>query len=276
VRHVARAPREGINVSHEHPLTEATTLTLGLAGALILAAALLVFFVDIVVSFISPKTEAELFADWDFSRVVAAELRVAPELQALADRLQRHWPDSPYRFTLAISDVERTNALALPGGTILVTRGLLESVESENELAFVLGHEIGHFKNRDHLRQLGRGFAFGLVLLAMAGNDGGFVSASILDSAARSFGRQQESAADRVALEIVQAEYGHVAEAWAFLERQVQRDSAFANVAAYFATHPASAARIDELRSLAAVNGWSTAGEVTSVGRLVQRAPIAD
>ena len=44
--------------------------------------------------------------------------------------------------------------------------GLLENVESENELAFVLGHELGHFRNRDHLRGLGRGIAFSLVLVA--------------------------------------------------------------------------------------------------------------
>jgi Zn-dependent protease with chaperone function len=191
VRFVARTPREGINVSDEHPLVEAATLTFGLAGVLIAIAAFIVFFVDIVVSFVSPQTEADLFADWDFARFISSDVAAAPEVQSLARRLQRHWPDSPYQFSVSIIDEPRLNAFALPGGTILVTRGLIDAVDSENELAFVLAHEIGHFRNRDHLRQLGRGFAFGLVLLAVAGTDGGFATSSVLDGAARSFGRRQ-------------------------------------------------------------------------------------
>jgi predicted Zn-dependent protease len=267
VRFVARTPREGINVSDEHPLVEAATLTFGLAGVLIAIAAFIVFFVDIVVSFVSPQTEADLFADWDFARFISSDVAAAPEVQSLAQRLQRHWPDSPYQFSVSLIDEPRLNAFALPGGTILVTRGLIDAVDSENELAFVLAHEIGHFRNRDHLRQLGRGFAFGLVLLAVAGTDGGFATSSVLDGAARSFGRRQESAADRFALELLYAEYGHVAEAWRFFERQSDHESRLRNIAAYFATHPASEGRTEELRRSAAANGWPTIGEIRPVAR---------
>ena len=47
------------------------------------------------------------------------------------------------------------NALAIPGDRIIIYQGLLEDVESENELMMILGHELGHFANRDHLRGLG-------------------------------------------------------------------------------------------------------------------------
>ena len=55
----------------------------------------------------------------------------------------------------------------------MVSTGLLEQTASENELAFVVGHEIGHFRNRDHLRGLGRGVAFGLVLAALSTSGAG-------------------------------------------------------------------------------------------------------
>ena len=44
------------------------------------------------------------------------------------------------------------NAVALPGGNIVVFAGLLKEIKSENELAMILGHELGHFAHRDHLR----------------------------------------------------------------------------------------------------------------------------
>jgi Zn-dependent protease with chaperone function len=261
MRFVARAPREDVNVSPEHPLAEAATLIAGLAAVLVAITAFIVFFVDIVVMFIPPKAEADIFAKMNMSSFGAARVQSAPELQKLADRLLRHWPDSPYRLTVKVLEEKRPNALALPGGTILVTRGLLDSVGSENELAFVLAHEIGHFRNRDHLRQFGRGFALGLVWLAVGGSNSDLVTTGVLEGTMRSFGRRQELAADRVALQIAQAEYGHVAEALRFLQRHAEGESALRNVAAYFTTHPAPADRIEALRRIAADNGWPMTGE---------------
>ncbi len=50
------------------------------------------------------------------------------------------------------------------GGHILLFQGLLDILKTENSLSFVIGHELGHFKNRDHLRGLGRG----IVLTALS------------------------------------------------------------------------------------------------------------
>ena len=59
-------------------------------------------------------------------------------------------PDRKWTFTLLDSDV--TNAFALPGGYVYVTRGLLSLAETEGQLAAVIGHEIGHVT----ARQIGR------------------------------------------------------------------------------------------------------------------------
>ncbi len=50
----------------------------------------------------------------------------------------------PVKFTVKLLDTEMVNAMALPGGYIYVTRGLLETVESDDELAGVLAHEMAH------------------------------------------------------------------------------------------------------------------------------------
>ncbi len=58
-------------------------------------------------------------------------------------------PELPWRFSLVKSDA--INAFAAPGGTVLVTQGMLRQVVNEAELACVLGHEIAHISRRHHI-----------------------------------------------------------------------------------------------------------------------------
>lgn len=64
---------------------------------------------------------------------------------------QSHRPDLQYHFT--VLDSPEINAFALPGGYVYITRGILAYLNSEAELAAVLGHEIGHVTARHGVRQ---------------------------------------------------------------------------------------------------------------------------
>jgi len=72
--------------------------------------------------------------------------------QGLAARSER--PDLPWTFRVVDDPV--VNAFALPGGYIYVTRGILAHLDSEAELAGVLGHEIGHVTARHSVERLSR------------------------------------------------------------------------------------------------------------------------
>lgn len=63
--------------------------------------------------------------------------------------LQSEKPDLPWRFAGVQSD--QINAFAVPGGTVLITAGMLKLLGNEAELACVIGHEIGHIVRRHHL-----------------------------------------------------------------------------------------------------------------------------
>lgn len=260
-----RAPREGINVSKQHPLSEAATLIAGLGALFIAIVAVVVFFVDFVLLFVSPQTEARWLQNRIVSELVPAEYEStrAGELQGVVDRLARHWPDNPYAFRVGVMIADGPNALALPGGVILVTEALLQEAESENELAFVLGHEIGHFKNRDHLRQLGRGVILGLVLVAVSGRDGGLLGSNLMNLTTRSFNRGQESDADEFGLALVHGEYGHVAESWRFFARAAEKSENLERFTAFISTHPVSEERIASIKRTARKNGWALDGELT-------------
>ncbi len=262
MRFEPRAPREGINVSATHPLREAALLVAGVSA--IFAALILVvgWSVEWAVRWIPPELEARTFGDWAHHLSSPEHEAERLAVEALARRLAMHWPGAPYEFQVTVSDEPEVNAMALPGGTILVTKGLLRESQSENELAFVVGHELGHFRNRDQLRRLGRGILYELTASALFGFNATApeVTGFLGQMADRGFDREQERAADRFGLELVQAEYGHVAGAGRFFERLVSRTSGLGDLAAYVSTHPASSDRLEDLRDYAAERGWRREG----------------
>ena len=245
------------NVSPEHPLTELATLVLGIAliGLGILAAAWLA--VEGAVRWLPASFEQRAFARGGWQE--------SPELAALLERLARHWPGHGYALRVGIVPLDAPNAFALPGGQLLVTSALLAQAQSENELAFVLGHELGHVAGRDPLRALGRGLLTSLALAAI-GAEGASVAGSAAALGELAFSREQERAADRFGLALVAAEYGHVAGAADFLRRLPDADAdegTPARAVDWLATHPRSSDRVNELEALARQSGWATEGALS-------------
>ena len=268
MKYVPRQPREGINVSDTHPLVEAGTLVVGLTAIFVAVVVLLIFLIEVVLYFVPAEKEAALFRDWlpnDLMTVSPADERLE-QTQALVDQLAQYWPDSPYEFRVEVDQSDVANAMALPGGLIIVTEGLLDQVESENELAFVLGHELGHFRNRDHLRALGRGIVLSLLYTVTMGKDVSGLGISVSDLALRGFSRKQEIAADAFGLAVVHARYGHVDEAWRLFERWDEGEDGTLDIVAYTSTHPQPADRIERLEELAYTQAWELEGPITEIG----------
>lgn len=265
-------PKEGANVSPTHPLREAAVLVVGAVAVVVVVMLGIGAAVDWIAPRIPPGIEAAAFSDW-FGSAMSSEgesdaRRAA--LDELLQRLTRHWPESPYPFRVFVWDESEPNALALPGGSIVVTSGLLDRVTSENELAFVLGHELGHFRNRDHLRGLGRALGFSMLLVAVGVAHGGGaaeLAATAGEFTQRGFDRAQERRADRFGLELVVAEYGHIAGAAEIFEHLPAPEGVDGKLAGYLSTHPLHPERIEALHDAARAAHWSEDGEP---------APLAD
>ena len=108
--------------------------------------------------------EQEMFLGDAMSERVRRDYRVFDDeqvnayLQSIGDRLSKHLPESGIRFRFAVVDVNDTNAYAMAGGRIFVTRKMISFVRSEDELAGVLGHELGHAVVRHHAIDISRYF----------------------------------------------------------------------------------------------------------------------
>lgn len=129
-----------------------------------------------------------------------------PELQAYVNRIgqqlaaQSHRAHLKYSFT--VLDSPDINAFALPGGYIYVTRGIMAYLDSEAELAGVLGHEIGHVTARHSVRQQSGQMASGVLGILIATVTGesslGNLSQTIGTGLVRGYGREHELEADRL------------------------------------------------------------------------------
>ncbi len=137
----------------------------------------------------------------------------SPELQAYVNEvgqklaMNSHRNNLIYRFT--VLDSRDVNAFALPGGYIFITRGLLAYLNSEAELAAVLGHEIGHVTARHAVRQYSAaqitGIGTALASIFIPGmNQVGSQLMQVMGSAfLRGYGREHELEADKLGAEYV-------------------------------------------------------------------------
>lgn len=186
-------------------------------------------------------------------------------VQSIGDRLAAvsHRKDLVYRFTVLDSPV--INAFALPGGYVYITRGLMAYLNSEAELAAVLGHEIGHVTARHGVRQqsaaqaAGIGYTIGAILfpeLRAAGSQDLF---NILGGALLSgYGREHELESDRLGAEYL-ARSGYEPRAMIDVIRVLKDQETFAAAEAkkqgreakgyhgLFASHPDNDTRLQEV-----------------------------
>jgi len=261
MKYTPRELKTNVNVSPTSPLREVFVLTGGLLIIIIGIYLLLGLAVDLLAPRISPEFEKQL-APLFMQSIQAEETATASaaQVQSLVHTMQvRCAPDLPYAFTIHIQKSDLVNALALPGGHIIVFTGLLKKVGSENELTFVLGHEMGHYAHRDHLRGLGRAMVFMTMAAFLLGPDSEVsqLLAGGLGLTEMSFSRKQETWADEYGLAVVNCMYGHVGGAADFFEK-ISKEADPGVFGHYFSSHPENNRRIAYLHDLSRQSGYKT------------------
>lgn len=152
--------------------------------------------VGVVIALTAPA-ETRDRAECDAPRGLAALAKLAAPLEA-----QLSLRNPPH---LRVIDSPMINALALPGGQILLFRGLIDFAQSPNEIAGVIAHELGHEK-LDHpmslvIRESGTAFVIGLILGDIFGGSAvALAGAGLVDTA---FTRDAEAAADAQAVALM-------------------------------------------------------------------------
>jgi predicted Zn-dependent protease len=177
---------------------------------------------------LNPITGEEQYINITEEQEIALGLQAAPELaqqfgglepdqqaQALVDQIGQRivaesaasQSDYPFEFHL-LADPQTVNAFALPGGQIFITTALLDRLETEGQLAGVLGHEVGHVIGRHSAEriakeQLGQGLTGALVIATYDPDDPSSqrtaqVAALIQGLILMRYGREDELESDRL------------------------------------------------------------------------------
>lgn len=258
MKYTPRQPGSNVNVTPTSPLREFFLLTAGLLGMVIVIYMVLGLAVDLIVPRISTDLENRIGGLFIGSiEAKDSDSKRGSYVRSLLEDLQDRCARLPYLFKVHIRQSPTVNAVALPGGHIIVYTGLLDKVASENELAFVLAHEMGHFAHRDHLRGMGRAFVFITISTLLLGTDSSIskMLAHGLNITEMSFSRKQETRADEFALETLHCDYGHVAGATDFFEK-ISKAEDPGKFGHYLASHPESRKRISHLENIIRSRGF--------------------
>lgn len=261
---------EDINVTSVHPLVNFAYLL----GTVVVVSTLIYFALGAIAvglaTRISPELEAKIgqhFASTIREEEKQTNFRQQQYLENLLAKLEKETNPSYVPLTIHIQKSEVSNAAIFPGGHILITTTLLAEAESENEIAFVLAHELGHHVARDHLKGLGRSLVF-LTIASVLGIGSGDLNVVGMTGSLTNlhYSRQQESAADVYALKAIVRYYGHGEGSLDFFQRiQTKKRDNRKTIDSYFSTHPLTQSRINSLHRVAAKRGWKMQGDITNL-----------
>ncbi len=192
-------------------------------------------------------------------------------IEALSYRLALHTQLVDPQFTVVIIDDREVNAFAVPGGIVGVNTGLILTAESEDELAGVMAHELGHLSQRHFARsqeanKYNQWIALGGLLASIAaasaggssgGNLGMAVGMSAQAAAAQNqlrYSRAFEQEADRIGMQtLTQAGYDPRAMPNFFL-RLERATRQLGYMPEFLLTHPLTTSRLSDLERR--VNDW--------------------
>ena len=180
-------------------------------------------------------------------------------LDMLGQRLAKESPRQDISYRFHIVDMHEPNAFALPGGYVYVTRGLLVLANMEDEMAGVVGHEIGHVAARHTVQRISRQGPFALVTNLAAGVTGTFVPlvgnivggvGNLAQSLVFSpYSRSQETQADEVGQEMAAKAGWDPAGLPAFLNTLGREEALLYDGRrrpSFFDSHPATPHRVEK------------------------------
>lgn len=227
-----------------------------------------------IATLLSTKQEVELGEK--AAQEIAQSIGLVPDadltdyVQAIGNRLAKESPRTDVAYTFHVVEMAEPTAFALPGGYIYVSRGILLLLNSEEELAGVLGHEIGHVAARHGVRRMTLAAPFALAG-AIMGGAAGIISPRLgraLSAVPRLIGsalvhlysREQENDADEIGVKLTAKagwNPGGLMIALRQLERGQELLAGAPRKAGFFDSHPKTPDRVARMEQLTQDTPWT-------------------
>ena len=177
-------------------------------------------------------------------------------LETIAETLSQPLQATPYTFTITVVDNPAFNALAAPGGNILVFRGLLKGTHTPEELAGVLAHEMQHILLRHGMRMLVQQISMAFAVAALSGDASGIMTFGLQAAhtlQTLSYSRGAEEQADEQGLHLLLRAKLDPKGMIAFFDNLKDRHQP-GPLSQYLSTHPSAEERMSRLKAFAEKN----------------------
>ncbi|MBP3924575.1 M48 family metallopeptidase [bacterium] len=153
-------------------------------------------------------------------------------------------------FPLHVINEREVNAAIAPDGSIFITSGLLKELKNEQTYAFILAHELGHYKHKDHLKSFGRQIIWHTITTILTGGNSssgvGQITYSTGSLTELKYSKNQEYAADRYANRYIKLRYGSNKAAVDFF-KYLDKKYDMPEFVHYLSTHPSPEQRIQKI-----------------------------
>ncbi len=251
MKYNAKLPKEGINTPKENFLFSFFKLIISLVLSIIVFYIIITIIINTTMNYLPNSYEKKL-VNFIRKNLSKKEYKQNKYLQNIVDKMQK-CSNIPYKVKIYTEDKDMINAFALPSGEILVTSALLAKMRNENELAFIVGHELGHLKHRDNFKDFTKSLIFSSVSLFL-GDEYRQILSSALNITKSRYSQSQELAADKFGVDDVACAYGGVNGVNQFFQNMKKKDS----WRYILADHPDFKKRIEEMKRHIIANKYNT------------------
>lgn len=196
------------------------------------------------------KEVAQSIGFYNDAKIQSYVANIGKRMAAVSER-----PNLPWEFHVV--DDASVNAFAIPGGFIYITRGLMSSINTEAELATVLGHEIAHVTNRHSVQQISKsqlaqlGLGIGSILSSDIAKFGQLAGAG-LGLLFLKYGRDAENQADAGGFRYALGQNYDVREMPKVFETlgRISESGGGGRLPEWLATHPEPGNRIEHIEKM--------------------------
>jgi len=196
------------------------------------------------------KEVAQSIGFYNDAKVQSYVANIGKRMAAVSER-----PNLPWEFHVV--DDASVNAFAIPGGFIYITRGLMSSINTEAELATVVGHEIAHVTNRHSVQQISKsqlaqlGLGIGSILSSDIAKFGQLAGAG-LGLLFLKYGRDAENQADAGGFRYALGQNYDVREMPKVFETlgRISESGGGGRLPEWLATHPEPGNRIEHIEKM--------------------------
>lgn len=165
---------------------------------------------------------------------------IGARIAAVSDR-----QDLPYTFK--VLNIDQINAITLPGGYIYVFKGLTDKLTSDEEVAAILAHEVGHAAKRHPIEVWEKSTAAVLIYTVLVGSNGNLLSNLLMEALLQGYSRDKEREADQLGFQYTLRAGLNPYSSLVAMQHMLELEPQNASAGGLFSSHPDMTSRVKQI-----------------------------